>query len=529
MNKKQKELKLKKNNKFLETLIYSKLLMIIILLLIQFALFAIFCLKLEPYTKYFIGGSIALSLLFATYLVNSPGKNEFKISWLIPVLILPVFGISLYFMYKLNFGGFSLNKKLQKIKQNSKNFFLDSPENKKALSIYPKVEDISTYLMKTGNFPPFTNTSTEYFSAGEYMFPQILKDLKSAQKFIFLEYFIIEPSTIWDNVLQILKEKVQNGVEVRLMYDSLGSIAFSTNAYIDYLNSLGIKAQIFKKFVPIFDTGLNNRDHRKILVIDGKIAYTGGINISDEYINLNHKRFDYWKDTGIKIKGPAVRSFTSMFLETWNIQIPQKEKNNFVLEDFSKYIETSFPEVPQSGVVIPYGDDAYNNEDIAENVYNYILSKSHDYVHIMTPYIIIDNSLMNSLIFAAKRGVEVSLIVPSHYDHYITFCVGRKFIKTLIQNGVHVYGFDPGFIHAKVFVSDGNRGTVGSVNLDYRSLDHHFECGLYMYKTNVISDMEKDFQETKKRCTEITMDIYKKYPLHQRVLGWFFKIFAPLL
>ena len=527
MNKNsQKSRALHRRFKTLKTLVFSRILIVVLLLLVQIALFMLPLYFWLPYVRNFFQVSIVISLLFCFYLVNSPGRNEFKIAWLIPVLILPFFGIALFFLFKKNLPGTHFSKRLKKIKDYSRPFLSDIETEKKALEIYPKVKDISNYLKNSAGFSTFTNTDTKYFSCGEDFFPVMLEDLKKAEKFIFVEYFVIEESLMWSKILEILVEKAKTGVEVFVLYDSLGSVALATHRYENFLRSKGLNAKIFSPFIPVYDTALNNRDHRKLIDIDGQIAYTGGLNISDEYINLNHKRFSYWKDAAIRIEGPAVRTFTVTFLQLWYLQAKKSELN---FSDFDRFVNVPRNQKDVGGIVIPYGNDAYSESDIAEDVYNYILSKSHDYVHIITPYFIIDNTLMNSMIFAARRGVEVSIIVPEKYDHFLTFCVGRKFIKQLIVNGVRVFAYKRGFVHSKIFVSDDKRATVGSINLDYRSLFHHFECGVYLYQNETVSEIEMDFQETLKYCKELTLAEYKKIPLAIRLTGWIFKVFGPLL
>lgn len=521
--------------KALKLIVQSKVIFIILLLILQLVLLAVVVFHFYKYSKYLGWFSFALSSLFLTYLMAKRGKNEFKIVWIVPVLFLPVFGISLYFLYKINGGRRKLKRNLKTVKDLAKPVLDEFGETEAIAEKYPKVGDITNYLKKTGNYPAYTSVTEKYFSCGEEFFADLKPRLQEAKKFIFIEYFIISPSQTWLEILDILKEKAKNGVEVRVLYDSIGSVMYSTKKYEKYLAKFGIKAKVFIPFAPFFDVEMNNRDHRKILVVDGETVYTGGLNISDEYANLTHPRFDYWKDIAIRLDGKAVESFTVMFLQLWNVANKCTEN----VEDYKKY--TSEPLVSKNeiaaknasegknGVFIPYGDDAFSGEDIAENVYLYILSKAHDYVHIMTPYTIIDNTMFNVMAFAAKRGVEVSVIVPHFYDHYITFCVGRTYIKSMIECGINVYEYNRGFVHAKSFVSDANRATVGSVNLDYRSLYHHFECGVFLYRTKEIHAIEKDFQETLKDCTKITMATYKKIPFHTRVIGWCFRLFAPLL
>jgi len=521
------KVKLRTDNKVVHKLVYSRLLIIGILVLIQMAFYVYLCFKINTNTtKYFLGGNIALSVGFIVYLVNSSGKNEFKLVWMLPVLIFPLFGIVLYFISHRNIGNYALSKRIRKVKSQSQKFMENLPEEEKALESYPKISDISYYIKKGEGFPAYSENRTKYYASGEAMLPDMIKELKSAKEFIFMDYFIVGIGSFWDQILEALKEKASQGVKVRILYDGFGSLSLSTKSYLDYLKSMGIEARVFMPLVPFFDTALNSRDHHKILVVDGRICFTGGINLTDEYVNLQNDRFDYWKDTAISIEGSGVRSFTRMFLEMWYSQqkkCPEYEK------ECETYLNREYATYENKGAIIPYSDDVYNDIDLAENVYNYIISKSHHYVHIMSPYLIVDNTLVNALIFAAQRGIEVSIIVPGHYDHFVTYCVGHRFAKLLIQNGIHIYAYMPGFIHAKVFVSDDNRGTVGSINLDYRSLYHHFECGTYLYKTDSILDLEKDFEATKAQCEEITMEKYKTLSKFRRFVGWIFKIFAPIL
>ncbi len=506
-------------------ILYSRLLLIIILLLLQLGFFFLVATRLETYAQYVFGGSLALSVVFLVYLVNCRGKNEFKLVWMLPVLILPVFGISLYFFFKSNLGALRLRRQLEKIKKESQPYLSSLAEERAALEKYPKARDISVFLTSEENYPPYINTQTKYYPSGEACFPDMIQALRDAKKFIFIEFFIIEPGEMFASILEILLQKAKEGVQIRILYDGLGSLSISSRWNKRYLEERGIQSETFKPFAPFWDTAQNTRDHRKNFIVDGRLCFTGGINITDEYINLKSSRFNYWKDSMMRIEGPAVRSFSAMFLQLWYLQRNSFEQKS----NFSEFLEIEYPSRKTDGVVIPYGDDAYNDSDIAQNVYEYIISKAHSYVHIMTPYIVIDNTFIESMIFAAKRGVEVSIIVPKKYDHLLTFCVGQRTIKTLIQNGIRVYQYIPGFIHSKVFVSDGNRATVGSVNLDYRSLHHHFECGAFLYSSDTIKEIERDFQITKAASQEVTMEVYKKSPLRFRMTGWLLKIVSPLL
>lgn len=538
MNKKSTKLRGKPNRRTqiaikLRRILFGQTVIVALLLLIQFSLYFIFLLRLQQFASLYFKVSIVLSVLFLIYLVNRKGKNEYKLAWLFPVFCFPVLGISLYFLFKYNQGGIWLKKKIIKIKTYSDSYIQEKDRVDEIQNKYPNIKDISQYLYSYGRYPAYEGTRTKYFCCGEDFFSDVLKSFEKAKKFIFMEFFIIEPSHILDRILEVLSKKVEEGVEVRILFDSIGSIVLSSSLLKHYFSVYGIKSKVWLKFLPVFNIGYNNRDHRKIIVVDNKTAYTGGVNISDEYANIESKRFDYWKDAGIKLSGPAVHSFTLMFLQMWNVQ----NKKNQSYDNFEKYISKKNVAKLSStenlnnecGLVIPYGDDAYNNQEIAENVYYYLLNKAQKKVSIMTPYVIIDNTILDAMIFTAQRGVEVELIVPEHYDHFITFCVGRTFIKTLIESGVKVYAYQKGFIHSKVFVTDSIYGTVGSVNLDYRSFYHHFECGTFLYNTDSLIEAEKDFEKTKLECKEITLDEYKKISWYVRIIGWFFRIFSPLM
>ena len=506
--------------------------MVVFLLLVQFLVVLLFSITLQSYLTYFFGVGVLVSALFLLYLVNTPGKNEFKIAWILPVLIIPVFGISLYFLYKYNQGGIHLKKKLIKLRNDTKEYIPPKRDARIVAEYFSEVKDIAQYLYNAGDATGYLDSETQYFSCGEDFFADVIDELKNARRYIFIEFFIVEPCQIMDKLLQILSKKAKEGVDVRILFDSIGSVSLSSAVLKDYFASFGISSKIWLKFIPVFNTGLNNRDHRKIISIDGIVSYTGGVNITDEYANIRSKRFAYWKDSGIKITGPASRSFTLMFLEMWNVQnkkdVPCENFENFISKEAMLCLDKHTGK-GTAGLVIPYGDDAFNGADIGENVYRYILQKASKKVSIMTPYVIIDGSMMDTLIFTASRGVSVELIVPQHYDHFVSFCVGRTYIKNLVENGVRVFAYQSGFIHSKVFTADDKLGAIGSINLDYRSFYHHFECGTFLYRTKSIKEAQKDFDRTKLECKEITAENYKKIPWYVRTVGWLFRIFAPLM
>lgn len=506
----------------LRKMIYSYVFFSFLLIAFQIFIFLLFLLRLSPYLELYFGGSIVLSTAFMIYLSNCKGKNEFKLAWLVPTAVFPLFGVSAYILYHTNFGGRKLKRRLKYLKEKTESIKTSSEDAKKILDKFPEVKGLGNYLLKYGNYYPHINTKLTYYSCGEDFFPALFNSIKAAKKFVFLEFFIIDIDESWILLLELLEQKVRDGVEVRILYDGLGSPIASSKAYTKYLNDMGIKAHPFQPLVPFFSTQQNSRDHRKIVVIDGEVAFTGGLNLSNEYFNFGENRFEYWKDNAICIEGSAIQNLTTMFLQTWNIQTKTDDL-------YSNYLNLPYKKYDSKGLVIPYGDDAYNDEDIAEEVYKYILDNSKKYVHITTPYMVIDNQLMDSLLFAARRGVEVSVVVPSNPDHFLTFCIGKTFLRTLVENGIHVYLYTKGFIHAKTYISDDVIATVGSVNMDYRSLFHHFECGSFIYDSELTSQIEQDFQNTLNECVEMKLEDYKKIPSRVRILGRFFRIFAPLL
>lgn len=508
------------NKSIFRKLVYSRVIFNFLLIAIQLFIACLFILKLQPYLEFYLGGSFLLTAGFIIYITNCKGKNEFKIAWLAPIIILPLFGISAYILYHTNLGGLRIKHRLKVTKEQSETFLPPKESLSYIFDDYPAAKGIGTYLLNQGNYHPHINTKVSYFPCGEDFFPELFNTIKQAKKYVFLEYFIIEVDEMWVLLLELLEQKASEGVEVRIMYDGFGSPIASTKAYQKYLASLGIKVTVFLPQIPFFSTHMNNRDHRKIVIVDGEAAFTGGINLANEYMNAGENRFEYWKDNAIKIEGSAIQNLTTMFLQNWNLH----NKN----EDYQKYIVNNYPVHKVPGLVIPYGDDAYNAQDIAEDVYMHIISSARKYIHITTPYMVIDNQLLEALIFAVHRGVEVSIIVPAQPDHLVTFCIGKTFLKTLVENGVNVYLYQSGFIHAKTFISDDETATVGSVNLDYRSLYHHFECGTYMYQCPVVQDIEADFKETLNCCQKMTLEDYKKIPSRYRMLGRVFRVFAPL-
>ena len=342
---------------------------------------------------------------------------------------------------------------------------------------------------------------------------------------------------MWETILEILRAKVKEGVEVRIMYDGMSDYFRLPIHYARDLNAEGIKCQVFSPIVPLLSTVQNNRDHRKIMVVDGHTAFTGGINLADEYINQK-ERFGYWKDACLMLQGDAVRDFTLMFLQIWNVveyvRLPKVQRDRaeaHLLDEYRRYIQMPLPKCEESGrgFVIPYDDNPLDNEQVGELVYLDILNTAEKYVHIMTPYLVLDHNMVVALTYAAKRGVDVKIIMPHIPDKKYAFILARTFYNELLEAGVEIYEFLPGFVHSKVFVSDNEKAVVGSINMDFRSMYLSFECAALMYKNKEICAIEEDFQNTLKECEKITKDVYRSMPLWQKLAGSLLRLFAPLM
>ena len=505
-------------------MIFSRSGLILLLLGVQiFFLFSIFY-WFEGFLPHIYGGVIAFTVFMVLYILNCPMDPTSKVTWLIVVMLMPVFGALLFLYTQINVGHRALQKRYAQINDETKNSLHQSIEVINQLKEEnPEALALSRYVNRSGCYPIYDKTDVKYFPLGEDKFKEMLIQLKNARKFIFLEYFIIDEGKMWGEILEILSNKAKEGVDVRLLYDGTCELSRLPHNYPDKIRSLGIKCKMFAPIKPFVSTHYNYRDHRKILVIDGRVAFNGGVNLADEYINIGSK-FGHWKDTAVMISGEAVQSFTRMFLHMWSLD--EKEK----LEEFDEFINTPIDSLPSArGFVMPYGDCPLDDYRVGEQVYIDMLNRAKNYIHIMTPYLIIDGEMENAIKFAAERGVDVRIILPGIPDKYIPFSLAYTHYRALLKAGVKIYEYTPGFVHAKVFVSDDNEAIVGTINLDYRSLYHHFECATYMNGTNCISDIAEDFISTQEKCREITYDMLKVQPLKRRILGFIGKSIAPLL
>ncbi len=513
---------LKKGQKGIIHAIFSRFGLILLLLVVQvLILFSIFQ-WFEEFIPHIFGGTILFTALMVIYLLNSQINPTAKITWLIVIMLLPVFGVFLFLYTQSDIGHRVLKKRINQIITNTKENIQQSNDVIQHLKKEnPSVAALAHYMNKRGCHPVFENTEVTYFPLGENKFDEMLRQLEAAKHFIFMEYFIVSEGLMWGKVLEILAKKAAEGVDVRIMYDGTCEFALLPRDYPKRLKALGIHCKVFAPVSPFVSTCYNYRDHRKILVIDGHTAFNGGINLADEYINEKIK-FGHWKDTAVMLKGDAVKSFTLMFLQMWGIDERQEQYALFL----------SYPSLPvkeAAGYVIPYGDCPLNNDKLGERVYMDMLNRSVSYVHMMTPYLILDGEMETAIKFAAERGVEVVLLLPGIPDKAIPYALAKTHYASLLKSGVKIYEYTPGFVHAKVFVSDSKEAVVGTINLDYRSLYHHFECATYLYHVDCIGEIEADFQDTLTKCRRITMQTVRKEKWTVKLTGYLMKVIAPLL
>lgn len=473
-----------------------------------------------------------ISIAVIIYEVNRSSEPSFKMTWMLIILVFPAFGILLYVFTRLNIHNKVLAKRYEKVRRISKiNLIKDEDVYNEIDEKIPHSMGIVKYLENCSGSPVYKNTQVDYFPLGEYMLEDMKKELSQAKRFIFMEYFIInahledtDNAHIWGEILEILVKKVNEGVEVRLLYDGMGCLNTVPRGYDATLRSMGIKCKIFAPLIPLISTHQNNRDHRKICVIDGRVAYTGGINLADEYANRK-LRFGHWKDTAIKLEGEAVAGFMALFLEMWNL--PEEEDSE---EDVRKYIISSRKRIEEAqGYIVPFGDTPLDDDEVGKRVYIDILNTSKEYVHITTPYLVIDYEIYEAIKYATRRGVEVSIIMPHMPDKKYAFYLARTYYPELLEAGVKIYEYKEGFVHAKMSVADTNKAMVGTVNHDFRSLYLHYECGALLMDVPQIVDIEQDFQDMIQKSIPITKEIYKALPWYQRLYGQAIKLVAPLL
>ena len=510
---------MKKGKRGLMRVLFSRVGVITLLMLVQLGILIVLGVRFSEVLPHVFGSSVVISFFMGLVMINSKMESSSIIMWLMIMLVMPVFGVLLFWYTRSELGHRALKKHLNQILEISQDQISQDEQVMEQLkSESSEMSSLASYLLKC-HFPVYRNTEVSYFKSGEEKFEVLLQELKKAEKFIFLEYFIVDEGMMWGKILEILAMKAKEGVEVKVLID--GSCQFTTLPH-DYplmLKKLGIECRMFAPVMPFVSTHYNYRDHRKIAVIDNRVAFTGGINLADEYIN-HINRYGHWKDTAVMLRGQAVESFTLMFLQMWMIEKKGLDLHQYLIE---------CPVLKTSGYVIPYADNPLDNEKVGQKVYMDILNRAVNYVHIMTPYLILDHELENAIKFAAQRGVDVKIMVPGVPDKKTPYALMKTHYASLLEAGVQIYEYTPGFVHAKVFVSDDVKAVVGTINLDYRSLVHHFECAVYLYKTECIFEIERDFQNTLSQCTEVDESSLKKISPITKLMGFVLKVLAPLM
>ena len=503
-------------------LLFSRFFIIILLLAVQIFLLAAVFHWLKPYIAPLALLQSLFVLAMVIYLFNSTMSSSSKLTWMFIIAILPQAGAMLLLFVQTNLGHRAVKRRVEEIIDETRGALEQPGEVLEALrGDSDGTDDLARYLNRSGCFPIYSGCETRYFASGEEKFAAMLEELEKAEHYIFLEYFIIEEGYMWGRVLETLIRKAAQGVDVRVMYDGMCELSKLPFGYTKLLREKGIKAKTFAPIRPIVSSHYNYRDHRKILVVDGNTAITGGVNLADEYINRTAP-FGHWKDAAVLVRGPAVKSFTLLFLQMWNIDEPGVQ--------FSPWLRDgeAVPEHP-SGFVMPFGDCPLDGDRVGESVYIDMLYRATDYVHIMTPYLILDSELSTALRYAAERGVDVKLILPGIPDKKVAYALAKSHYAALTASGVKIYEYTPGFVHAKVCVSDAEKAVVGTINYDYRSLYHHFECAAYLYRTDCIGDIERDFQDTLVRCRAVTPETIAAETAFYRITGWLMKFIAPLM
>ncbi len=534
---KQKET-INKGKRGILSIVFGRSGVLLFLVLIQMGVLFIGASYIRGHLLVAYESTVLLGFILVVQIINKPGNPVFKIAWIIPILIFPVFGALFYLFFNRQITGKLLNKEVIREIQGTEGLVgQKSAVLQKLFEENTRILSLARYLRKVTGSAVHENTAVKYYASGEDAFDTIMDAIRNAKRFVFLEFFIINQGYMWESVLEVLKEKVKEGIEVRVLYDGMSDYFSLPRHYAKQIEELGIQCMVFSPIYPLLSTVQNNRDHRKIIVVDGEVAFTGGINLADEYINLK-ERFGYWKDCCIMLKGDAVADFTMMFLQMWNVVCLDKSMSRKEIRKrtpdrslYLPYINYRIPKLEEEnlGYVVAYDDNPLDDELVGEAVYADILNTATRYVHIMTPYLVLDHEMLMNLCYTAKRGVDVKIIMPSIPDKKYAFWLAKTYYKELIAAGVKIYEFQPGFIHSKLFVSDDEKAVAGSINMDIRSMYLSFECAAFIYKNKEIPAMEADYQKTLESCVLVTKEMVDKLPFYARVFGKLMRLFAPLM
>lgn len=504
-------------------LVFNRVVIVSLSILLQIIVLLACVIWLKDYRSWI---NVALSVLsWATviYIMSDRRNPSYKIAWIVLILAFPVAGITIYLLFGGNKASSRENRKMKRISRETLSSLPQEESVMRALMARPDAAcNHARYLANTSHYPIYDNSAAEYYHIGEDCFAQMCKDLEKAEHYIFLEYFILNEGKMWDTILEILSRKAAEGVDVRVLYDDFGCIMRLPADYPLRLRRLGIQAHAFKPFLPVLSSRLNNRDHRKLMLIDGTVGYTGGINLADEYINIGSK-FGHWKDCGVRIEGEAVWSMVVMFLTMWDY-VDKLE------EDLAAF-RPLYGEPPANagGYLQPFADSPLDYEDVGATAFSSLIQSARERVWIMTPYLILDDKMATALCNAAKTGVDVRIITPGIPDKRYVYIVTRANYDQLLAASVRIFEYTPGFVHSKVCFADGLYAVVGTVNLDFRSLYLHFENAVYLYDCAAVGQVQRDFEDTFPRCREVTLARMRHKGFLRRLVQTILRLFSPLM
>ncbi|MDF1488118.1 cardiolipin synthase [Tessaracoccus caeni] len=488
----------------------------------QLGLYVWIVLALADSSPWVYAFSLLLSVVAVLWIVATPMPPEYKLAWVIPILLVPVLGGAFYLLYGARrFRG-----------KDRQRLAIAQAEATKALTAGPALQiaggrlptDMARqtrYLTTAGSFPVCDATKMEYFALGDHAFPRMLADMEKAERYILFEYFIVAAGEMWDQMFDVMRRKAAQGVDVRVLYDDLGSHFVLPRDFHKKLHEAGIKVQAVNPLGVRLRLRYNNRNHRKILVIDGVVSYTGGINIADEYINAIVK-FGHWKDTVVRLEGPATWSFVAMFLSVWSFVDETADYTDFMPVGDTR-------QDGDWGVVQPFDDSPFDNIPVGEEAYLGMINRARQYVDIFTPYLIIDARMLEGLKHAAMSGIRVRIVTPHIPDKKLVFEVTRAYYHPLVEAGVEIYEYTPGFMHAKQIVVDGRSGIIGTINFDYRSFFLHQECAVWLYESPVLKDMQDDFDATIAVSQRVTLEDCLAVPWWRHLARAILSTFAPLM
>lgn len=495
---------------------------LIILIVAQLALVAFTIWTTSTISIYLNAALSLVSLFVVLYIVKTRSDPSYKLTWSILILLMPVFGGLFYLLFGLQPSSNRLQRRMALLEAAARPYLRQDAAVLSAVSaLRPDFGRQARYLSETAGFPVYGASDAEHLKSGEAQFERLQTELAKAERFIFLEYFIIDEGLMWNTILGILVEKAARGVDVRVLYDGIGCLITLPPDYPATLARQGISCAVFNPASAVPSTILNNRDHRKLVIIDGAVAFTGGVNLADEYINKIEK-FGHWKDAAVVVTGAAVESLAIMFINMWNLQTKGST-------GYQAFLNNRLPLTGGDVFVQPYADSPLDNESVGESVYMNIVNAARSYIYITTPYLIVDHTMMTAICLAAKSGVDVRIIAPRHWDKWYAHMATRSYYDELVAAGVRVYEYVDGFMHAKTFVSDDIVAVIGTTNLDYRSLFLHYECGVLLYGGRAVAGVKEDFLTTLDRCDSVTPGEYSPKTVAGRIFLQVLRLLSPLL